>query len=416
MAVGYEVRVPTTTLERSSAVLVPFGALILGALGYFGLPHGESELAGGLWLVALAVAHAALAAIAFGLRRVSAEIGLVLLGAAVVLGDVAFGLLANGWVLGVGWAATAVGLAAAARHYTDRAELIQLTLGAQLALSVGHILLFDAPPELLEEGGGPGPGSTTALLAVVVAAFASARLVVHDERPEVRIILDALTMAALAYVIAVSLDGPALLVAWAAASCALARAAQRFDDRIAGLGALGFLALVAGHVLVFEAPPSALVYGLDAPGAAALGLLLVATCAAVCAKLDPTLTANERLGLCAVTAVALLYLGSTAIVTLFQPGSDAIDTGGDVGSRQQGQALLSAFWAICGLIALWIGLHGNARIVRLGGMGLLCLAAAKVFLYDLSTLGSDYRVVSFIALGLLLLTGAFFHQRMRAAS
>jgi uncharacterized membrane protein len=291
---------------------------------------------------------------------------------------------------------------------------VHLTLGGQLALSVGHVLLFEAEPQLLVDGGGAGPGPIAALTAVVVAAFASARLIAGNERWEVRATLDALTMAALAYVTAVSLDGTALLVAWAVVSVTLARAAQRFDDRIAGVGAVGFLALITGHVLELEAPPSALVYGLDAPGAAALGLALVAACAAVCAVVDPTRDANQRLVLGAVSAVALLYLGSTAIVTLFQPGTDAIDTGIAVGIRQQGQALLSAFWSSCGLAALWVGLRGDVRVVRLAGLGLLVLAAAKVFVYDLSTLGSDYRVASFIALGLLLLTAAFVHQRMRA--
>jgi uncharacterized membrane protein len=119
----------------------------------------------------------------------------------------------------------------------------------------------------------------------------------------------------------------------------------------------------------------------------------------------------------AVTGVALLYLGSTEIVTAFQPGgAEGLHTGLAVGVRQQGQVLLSAFWGLCGFAALWVGLRGNSRVVRLGGLGLLCLATAKVFLYDLSTLGSDYRVASFIALGLLLLTAAFVHQRMRAAN
>jgi uncharacterized membrane protein len=39
--------------------------------------------------------------------------------------------------------------------------------------------------------------------------------------------------------------------------------------------------------------------------------------------------------------------------------------------------------------------------------------AAKVFLYDLSTLGSIERVISMIVLGLLRLAGAFAHQRLR---
>ena len=36
---------------------------------------------------------------------------------------------------------------------------IQMTLGGQLALSVGHVLLFDAQPQLLVDGGGAGPGT-----------------------------------------------------------------------------------------------------------------------------------------------------------------------------------------------------------------------------------------------------------------
>jgi uncharacterized membrane protein len=41
------------------------------------------------------------------------------------------------------------------------------------------------------------------------------------------------------------------------------------------------------------------------------------------------------------------------------------------------------------------------------------VTVVKVFLYDLSTLTSIYRVISLIALGLLLLAGAFAYQRIR---
>jgi uncharacterized membrane protein len=44
---------------------------------------------------------------------------------------------------------------------------------------------------------------------------------------------------------------------------------------------------------------------------------------------------------------------------------------------------------------------------------LLLAAVGKVFLYDLSTLGSAYRVVSFLALGALLLAASFAYQRLR---
>jgi uncharacterized membrane protein len=421
LALGYELRDSTAVVQPWAVLLATFSALILGALGYYSLPHGSGELAGGRWLIGLACAHAVVAGIAIVLRRVSEEIALVLFGIAFALGDVAFGSLGSGWVLAVGWAGSAVGLAVLARRQLTGSgrdcaaprdtDLLQLTLGAQLALAVGHVLLFDARPELLATRGVLAPGATTAIVAVMVAAFASARLVV-DEGRETRIVLDGLTMAALAYVTALTLDGSTLLLAWAAASVALARAAGQREDLVAEVGAYGFLALIVGHAVALDAPPSGLVYGVDSPAGAALALALVAAVSVLCARVDHV-SDWGRSTLGALTAVALLYLGSTLIVTAFQPSTGAI-VGSRVGVRQQGQALLSAFWGLSGITALWVGLRLDSRVVRLAGLGLLSLAAAKVFLYDLSALGSVYRVASFIVLGLLLLAAAFVHQRLRA--
>jgi uncharacterized membrane protein len=70
-------------------------------------------------------------------------------------------------------------------------------------------------------------------------------------------------------------------------------------------------------------------------------------------------------------------------------------------------------WALAGVSALILGLRRDQRGLRLGALGTLLVTAAKVFLYDLSTLDSVYRIVSFIALGLLLLAGAYAYQRLR---
>jgi hypothetical protein len=385
---------------------------VLGALGYFGLPHGPGQSAGGAWLVALAAGHAVLAGIALVRRWGSEDIALLILGTALLVGDVAFGVLAGGWVLAVGWAASATGFALVSHRYTTRRAPLELTIGGQLALAIGHVLLFEAPPQSLVDGGVSGPGPLAAMVAVVVGAFASARLIV-PERRVVREALDALSMLALAYATAVSLDGAALLATWAGVSVMLARAAALLADRVARVGSLGFLALLAAHVMVFEAPLSALVYGVEDLLAAAFGLLLLPA-AAVMQWRDLPSGSKLRAAVATVAAVALLYLGSVAIVTAFQPGSDAIRTGLDVDIRQQGQALLSAYWAGCGFAALWLGLRTRTPIVRLGGLALLTLATGKVFLFDLAALGSVYRIGSFIALGLLLLTAAFVYQRAAA--
>ena len=59
------------------------------------------------------------------------------------------------------------------------------------------------------------------------------------------------------------------------------------------------------------------------------------------------------------------------------------------------------------------GLAGDRPALRRGGLALLGITVAKVFLYDLASLTSIYRVASFIVLGLLLLGGAFAWQRVR---
>lgn len=60
-----------------------------------------------------------------------------------------------------------------------------------------------------------------------------------------------------------------------------------------------------------------------------------------------------------------------------------------------------------------MGLRRGMSRLRTGALALLLLVTAKVFLYDLSTLTSIYRVASFIALGLLLLAAGFAYGKLR---
>ncbi len=114
------------------------------------------------------------------------------------------------------------------------------------------------------------------------------------------------------------------------------------------------------------------------------------------------------------SALTLLYLASVAIITAFQPTGGAADPAVlDLSVRQQGQVVLSACWSLLGLGGLIVALRTNRDQLRNAALALLLLTVARVFLYDLSTLTSLYRVISFIALGLLLLVGAFSYQRLR---
>ena len=51
-------------------------------------------------------------------------------------------------------------------------------------------------------------------------------------------------------------------------------------------------------------------------------------------------------------------------------------------------------------------------MIRWGGLGLLGLALAKLFAFDLANLSSLARAGSFLAVGLALLAGGFLVQRL----
>jgi uncharacterized membrane protein len=120
-----------------------------------------------------------------------------------------------------------------------------------------------------------------------------------------------------------------------------------------------------------------------------------------------------RLCLVVQAVAALAYLASVAIIDVFQPAAGAGIALLDLGVRQQGQVLLSVLWGLAGVSALLVGLRHRIARLRTGALALLLLVTAKVFLYDLSTLTSIYRVASFIALGLLLLAAAFADGKLR---
>ncbi len=210
-------------------------------------------------------------------------------------------------------------------------------------------------------------------------------------------------------------NGPTLVAAWAAMSAALAYLATRVDRTSAStlsdaqrllLGALGFLGLAILHMLVVEAPPTAIAEGVDDLGASLIAIACCAGAAIACwywgREIEPkAATVTGYIG-----AAGFVYLGSVAIIDVIG------DTAGGE-ARQIGQSWLSAFWTATGLGAVVWGMVRHSPKARLGGLALLMVAIAKVWTYDLSELEELARALSFVALGLLLLAGAFAYQRFK---
>lgn len=71
-----------------------------------------------------------------------------------------------------------------------------------------------------------------------------------------------------------------------------------------------------------------------------------------------------------------------------------------------------ALWGLLGLALLYLGLTRGRRALRVGGFALFAVSLSKIFPYDLPTLSSVTRALSFLAVGAVLLLGGFFYQRL----
>ena len=258
---------------------------------------------------------------------------------------------------------------------------------------------------LIDDRGSP-EGATLWVLGVTIAYVALGGFGFRQRMSaEIAALLVAVGVGLSGVTLALAVDGPALVAGWSAEAAILAWVAARTGERRALVFSFAFLGLAGLHTLVDEAPPDALVDGVDDLPRAMAAVLCVGISAFVVRHFVELV--DLRLVLLGVGSVALVYAASLTIVDVLQ--GDASEP------SQTAQVALSTFWGVVGLVAIVVGLVRDVRELRYAGLALLGLGVAKVFAYDLSELDQLYRVLSFIAVGVVLLVGAYAYQRVRAA-
>jgi hypothetical protein len=81
--------------------------------------------------------------------------------------------------------------------------------------------------------------------------------------------------------------------------------------------------------------------------------------------------------------------------------------------KNRSSVTLSIFWLLYGIALMAAGIISHNKVLRVGGLFLLILAILKLFVYDLWYLGTLYRIISFISLGVVLLLISFAYQKYR---
>ena len=71
----------------------------------------------------------------------------------------------------------------------------------------------------------------------------------------------------------------------------------------------------------------------------------------------------------------------------------------------------SAIWLVYGAVLMVLGFRRRSEFLRWQALVLMAVTILKVFIYDVHALDSVYRVLSFIALGVILMGISFIYQR-----
>jgi hypothetical protein len=184
--------------------------------------------------------------------------------------------------------------------------------------------------------------------------------------------------ATAAILIAAELPGARLPLGWMVFSVALLAVGLRF--RVPGLHLQSYaLAVLAFPLALADTNPARV---------------------GICVAIVPAYYAAEYLARQERNATTMLSLFGTTLLAALLYGSVS---GG----------LFTVALGFEGLALLGAGFSFRERILRLQGLTLLLACILKLFIYDLRNLETMYRILSFIALGLIMLSVSWIYTRFR---
>jgi uncharacterized membrane protein len=117
--------------------------------------------------------------------------------------------------------------------------------------------------------------------------------------------------------------------------------------------------------------------------------------------------ADSRALIAVAAGIVFIWLNAALIRSLHHIWGAPITADGIVHSTLV-QAALSIFWGVLGFAAMTAAARQRWRYVWIVGAGLMIVVVAKLFLVDLSSIGTVARIASFLTVGVLLLITGYF--------
>jgi uncharacterized membrane protein len=116
---------------------------------------------------------------------------------------------------------------------------------------------------------------------------------------------------------------------------------------------------------------------------------------------------DVRVLIALAAGIVFLWLNAALIRTLHHNWGAPITAYG-IANSQFVQSALSIFWGVLGFAAMTVAARQRWRYVWIVGVGLMGVVVVKLFLVDLSSIGTVARIASFITVGLLLVITGYF--------
>ena len=298
----------------------------------------------------------------------------------------------------------------------DGADDRPLPLTETVHTQLNGLLLPLALYVFLEDRAAAWSSSVVAALAVWNGLLA---LIARTRAPRMGLQFTALSATLAACAIVLEFDGPVVAVGWAAEGAVLGWLAMRERSRALALGsavlcALGSYRLLEELTLPLPAGEAALLNPRALAAVLVIGLL---AWLAWRMRLDaePAVRGRARDGVIVVANfLAVVFLSAEIHAFFAGRAVDAAIEGVGIAAASAGlaeQLTLSVTWALYAVVLIAIGIRRNYAPARYFAIALFGITVVKVLLNDIAGLDRFYRMLTVLAVGVLLLIASYLYQR-----
>jgi uncharacterized membrane protein len=231
----------------------------------------------------------------------------------------------------------------------------------------------------------------------------------------------ALAIGFITVAIPIRLDAHWMTIGWIVESAVLLWVADRIHSELLNAFAIGALALGVARLLCIDDYHSTRLIFNARMGTHALAVAVLGVVAWYASKRDDqTGRSAAAIAVVALNALALIALSREVAdycaqqIAALRPQPGAFNLAYWNQSRSVAIArdfTYSALWMAYGAMLMIVGFWRKSAFVRWQALLLIAATTVKVFVYDTSQLDHIYRILSFIVLGVLLLTVSFAYQR-----